>query len=178
MGEANNLHVLLKAAQRLATRRNILFVLIGDGMQRPFLKEECQAMGLDDVLILPPVPKHEARAYINAADLCVVTLKNIPLFRGAIPTKLLEYMACGKPVLCGVLGEAADIVRSARCGKVFNPDDDEHLAKLIDEFLSDETRVREMSMSGPEYIQTHFNAADMRRRMEHLLAHAIADRNA
>jgi glycosyltransferase involved in cell wall biosynthesis len=178
MGEANNLHVLLKAAQRLATRRNTLFVLIGDGMQRPALEDQCRAMGLDDVLILPPVPKHEARSYINAADLCVVTLKNIPLFRGAIPTKLLEYMACGKPVLCGVLGEAADIVRSARCGKVFNPDDDEHLAKLIDELLSDETRAREMSMSGPEYIQTHFNAADMRRRMEHVLAHASADRNA
>ncbi len=169
MGAANNLGVILDAARRLEDRRDILFALVGDGMQRNALLERCRTMGLRNVHFLPAVPKQEARACINAADLCVVTLKDIPLFRGAIPTKLLEYMACGKPVICGVSGEAATLVRQSQAGEVFRPDDDSGLAALVSGMLADEARTRAMSANGPGFVRRHFSAGEMQRRMESVL---------
>jgi glycosyltransferase involved in cell wall biosynthesis len=172
LGEANNLPVILNAANRLRAREDILFVLIGDGMKRQTLEEQRSAMGLKHVRILPPVPKQQARAYLNAADICMVTLQDIPLFEGAIPNKLLEYLACGKPVICGIRGEAERIVRASQAGVVFEPNDDARLAELILELVANDARAAAMAANGPGYIRKYFSALDMRNRMETVLAEA------
>lgn len=172
LGEANNLDVVLKAAQGIRGRTDVMFVLIGDGMRRPAIVAQRNRLELDHVVILPPVPKQEARGYINSADLCLVTLKDIPLFEGAIPTKLLEYMACGKAILCGVRGEARRILLAAQAGVAFEPNDDRSLTQLIMELSADEARVSSMAANGPPYIRYHFSALDMHDRMERALAKA------
>ena len=116
--------------------------------------------------------KQEARCFINAADLCLVTLRDIPLFEGAIPTKLLEYLACGKPVICGIRGEAERIVRSSKAAVAFEPNDDHRLAELIGQLLADDARRLEMAAQGPAFIEKHFAAGDMRLRMEQVLQDA------
>jgi glycosyltransferase involved in cell wall biosynthesis len=169
LGEANNLPVTLRAAQRLQSRQDIVFVLIGDGMKRAETEKQVAALGLKNVLVLPPVPKDEARLYINAADLCMVTLRDIPLFDGAIPTKLIDYMACGKAVLCGIRGEGARIVDDAGAGVMFEPDNDEQLSELVAELLQDAKRVERMGAGGLAYVQSRFAAATMREQMESVL---------
>ncbi len=101
LGEANNIPVILRAAENLQGQEDILFVLVGDGLKRAAIQKQVSEDNIDNVVVLPPVPKDKARVYINAADICLVTLLDIALFDGAIPTKLIDYMACGKPVLCG-----------------------------------------------------------------------------
>jgi len=176
MGEANNLSVILKAASRLQDHSDLLFVLIGDGMKRKALEDQRLELGLGNVQILPPVPKQEARGYLNAADVCVVTLQDIPLFAGAIPTKLLEYLACGKPVICGIRGEAERILHAAQAGVVFEPNDDARLAELIRELIADDTRTAALAANGPVFIQKHFSALEMRERMEKVLSDAAGCR--
>lgn len=169
LGEANNLPVTLRTAQRLQLREDIVFVLIGDGMKRGETEKQVKELGLKNVLVLPPVPKDEARLYINAADVCLVTLRDIPLFDGAIPTKLIDYMACGKAVLCGIRGEAEAIVEGAEAGVMFEPDNDEQLSKLIVDLLRDKARAEKMGGGGLSYVQTRFSALKMRQQMESLL---------
>lgn len=169
LGEANNLPVTLRTAQRLQSRQDIVFVLIGDGMKRVETEKQVAALGLRNVLVLPPVPKDDARLYINAADLCLVTLRDIPLFDGAIPTKLIDYMACGKAVLCGIRGEAERIVDDAGAGVMFEPDNDEQLSQLVAELLQDAKRVERMGAGGLAYVQSRFAAATMREQMESVL---------
>jgi glycosyltransferase involved in cell wall biosynthesis len=175
MGEANNLPVILRTAQRLQARKDILFVLIGDGMKRLETEKQVAAMGLGNALLPPPVPKDDARLFINAADLCLVTLRDIPLFDGAIPTKLIDYMACGKAVLCGVRGEAERIVDGAGGGVVFEPDNDEQLGTLVLELLSDRSRVDRMGAGGLAYVKRNFSAATMRQQMESVLLGVAGD---
>ena len=170
LGEANNLPVTLRTAQRLQSREDILFVLIGDGMKRAETERQVKELGLKNVLLLPPVPKDEARLYINAADMCLVTLRDIPLFDGAIPTKLIDYMACGKPVLCGIRGEAETIVECAGAGVMFEPDNDEQLGKLIVDLLRDKALTKKMGTGGLSYVQSRFSALKMRQQMESLLS--------
>ena len=114
-------------------------------------------------------PKHDARLYINAADLCLVTLQDIPLFDGAIPTKLIDYMACGKAVLCGIRGEAREIVGQAQAGVAFEPDDDARLGALIVELLGDPERIARMGESGLAFVRARFSAPKMRLQMEAVL---------
>lgn len=169
LGEANNLPVTLRTAQRLQARQDIVFVLIGDGMKRVETEKQVSELGLKNVLVLPPVPKDEARLFINAADLCLVTLRDIPLFDGAIPTKLIDYMACGKAVLCGIRGEAQRIVDEAGAGIIFKPDDDEQLSKLVVDLLNDGARATQMGAGGLAYVQSRFSAAKLRQQMEAVL---------
>ena len=172
IGEANNIPVILRVATRLRDRSDIVFVLVGDGMKRQATQQNIAQAGLDNVLLLPPVPKHDARMFINAADVCLVTLQDIPLFEGAIPTKLIDYMACGKAVLCGIRGEAQKIVVDAGAGFAFEPDDDARLATLVVDLLDDPARAERMGTDGTAYVRSRFSAAQMRLQMETVLLEA------
>ncbi|CAN7720621.1 glycosyltransferase family 4 protein [Aquipseudomonas alcaligenes] len=173
MGEANNLEVVLEAA-RHSTDERLRYLLVGDGMKRLHLEARVSELGLTNVKILPPIPKDEARGYINAADICVVTLLDIPLFLGAIPTKLLDYMACGRPVLCGVAGEAGEIVHTAGAGLTFQANDAVRLAELVEQLCDDETARVSMGERAEAYVRKHFDASGNRAEMEALLRGVVA----
>ncbi|EXI75970.1 MAG TPA: glycosyltransferase family 4 protein [Candidatus Accumulibacter phosphatis] len=169
LGEANNIPVILRAAQSLRARSDLLFVLVGDGLRRPGIEAEVAESRLGNVVILPPVAKDQARFYLGAADVCLVTLKDIPLFDGAIPTKLIDYMACARPVLCGIRGEAKRILETAQAGLCFEPDDDKQLGTLIGALLDDEGLRERMGSNGLAFVRSHFSAERMREKMERIL---------
>jgi colanic acid biosynthesis glycosyl transferase WcaI len=73
-------------------------------------------------------PKADTRAFYNACDLCLVPLANVPVFQETVPSKIFEIMACERPVLASLEGEAARIVRRAVAGRVCSPADPEAIA--------------------------------------------------
>lgn len=173
MGEANNLDVVIDAAMH-SQDENTLFLLIGDGMKRASLEQRVAELKIDNVQLLAPVSKSQARGFINAADICLVTLQDIPLFKGAIPTKLLDYMACGRPVLCGIGGEAAEIVDDAQAGFVFQPNSSEQLSLIITELMGSEALRSKMGLNGAEYIKANFDALQGRAAMTALLEKVVS----
>jgi len=154
-GRANNLDVLLHTAQELMHHENILFVLVGDGMEKKRLHKKAQDLNINNIQFLPAISKKNANIYINAADICVATLQDIPLFQGAIPTKLIDYMACGKPVVIGIKGEAEDLISQAKCGISVNPDDHLGMATAINQLLSNPEMLQQMGKQGRQYIESH-----------------------
>jgi glycosyltransferase involved in cell wall biosynthesis len=177
-GRANNLDVILRAARNLGHRADIRFVLIGDGLEKAQLMADAESMGLSNLVFHPPIAADDAPAYINAADLCVVTLQDVPLFAGAIPTKLIEYMACEKPVMLGVRGEAEDIVKNANAGVVFDPNDDTRLAVLVEELVDDPERRRVLGRNGSAYVRQNFLLERNQARLHELLVAATRSRAA
>jgi glycosyltransferase involved in cell wall biosynthesis len=175
LGQANNLSVLLRAAKRLRdTHPEVRFVLVGDGVERAAIERKLRIESMDNVELLSPVPKSEARRYLNAADTCVATLLDIDLFKGAIPTKLIDYMACGRPVLCGVRGEAQRIVEAARSGLTFPPDDDMQLAKLLVQLAEDPSQCDAFGRSGAKWAHQNFSAVARRELSEALLMDVVS----
>ncbi len=174
LGEANNLGVTLRAAHRLAAEQDVLFVLAGDGFRREWLLEQVRVLHLPNVQVLPAAPKSQAAAFYNAADACLVTLQDIPVFAGAIPTKLIESMACGRPVLCGVRGEAQRIVQEAQAGFSFIPDDDSALAALVLRLRSGADEAAALGAAGRAHVISQFDAAVRVKRLEDLLVSAAA----
>ena len=79
------------------------------------------------------VPKTDVPQYWALLDVSIIHLKRDPLFTGVIPSKLFECMAMGLPVLHGVEGESAEIVRREGVGETFTPQDAADLASRLAE---------------------------------------------
>lgn len=133
-GLAHHLETLLDAAEkirRLPEGSTFHFILLGDGARKQALKDEAARRKLDNVTFIDSVPKDQVARYWSLLDVSIIHLKKTDLFTTVIPSKLFECMGMGLPVLHGVAGESADIVRDERAGIVFEPENaDELVAHL------------------------------------------------
>jgi glycosyltransferase involved in cell wall biosynthesis len=123
LGMAHGLETILLAADRLRNRPDIAFVIMGDGADREKLIARSRELRLPNLLLLGKQPRSKVAAYMAAADVCVVPLRRSETFKTAIPSKMFEAMAAGKPVLLGVEGEARELLVKADAGLTFTPED-------------------------------------------------------
>jgi colanic acid biosynthesis glycosyl transferase WcaI len=153
MGMAHGLETLVAAAERLQqTLPQAMFILIGEGAEKERIVELAAGRGLSNIRFIGQQPRERIPGYIAGADLCLVMLKKTELFKTVIPTKLLEYMSCEKPVIVAVDGEARRIVEEAGAGVFVEPEDSNALAEAIQALEADPERRRRMGASGRQYI--------------------------
>lgn len=158
VGHAQGLEIILKAAQRLKHRKKVRFIILGDGPVKAGLIKRKAELQIDNVDFLDPVGKTEIPAIIKSIDMAIVPLKKLPLFEGAIPSKIFENLAMEKPLLLGVNGEAkALFIDTAQAGLHFEPEDDLHLATQIERVLDGMVSLPEMGRNGREYVMKYFN---------------------
>lgn len=118
-GAAHGLINVIHAAEKLKADPNIVFILVGDGAEKPMLSEEVAKRSLTNVLLLPPVAKKDIKQYWSLCDLALVHLKNNPIFSEVIPSKIFEAMGMEIPIVfVGPDGEASQIIRDTGCGFV------------------------------------------------------------
>jgi glycosyltransferase involved in cell wall biosynthesis len=79
-------------------------------------------------------------------------LKKTELFKTVIPTKLLEYMACERPVIVAVDGQARQIVEEAGAGVFVEPENSKALVKAIVNLAKDPEHRKEMGANGRQYV--------------------------
>jgi glycosyltransferase involved in cell wall biosynthesis len=133
MGKAQALDAVLDAAVILQARGSrASFVMLGGGVEVSRLKTRALEMKLGNVVFLPPVPMSEVGAVLAAADVLLVHLRKDPLFEITIPSKTQAYMAVGKTLLMAVNGDAADLVRQAKCGLTAESENSKALADDVD----------------------------------------------
>jgi len=134
-GMAHALETLLEAAEKIQQTPdgdNFRFLFLGHGAKKKELMEQANKMGLNNVIFIDSVPKEEVVRYWSLLDVSIIHLKKTPLFTSVIPSKLFECMAMGIPVLHGVAGESAEIVKKEQVGLVFEP---ENYVELVDKLL-------------------------------------------
>lgn len=133
MGKAQALGTVLDAAAILQARGSrACFVMLGGGVEVSHLKTRALEMKLDNVVFLPPVPMSQVGTVLAEADVLLVHLRKDPLFEITIPSKTQAYMAVGKPLLMAVNGDAADLVRQAKCGLTAESENPQALADAVD----------------------------------------------
>jgi glycosyltransferase involved in cell wall biosynthesis len=155
MGKAQSLETVIEAARLVQEKTSqVAFVFIGGGVEASRLEALAKTKKLEDVYFLPAVPMSEIGAYLSSADALLVHLKKDPLFSITIPSKTQAYMAAGKPILMGVDGDAADLVRAAGCGIVSESGNAQALAEAVLSLmdLSAEDRNR-MGESGKNFYR-------------------------
>ncbi|HVB62071.1 MAG TPA: glycosyltransferase family 4 protein [Ktedonobacteraceae bacterium] len=132
-GLSHGLTTILDAAERLREREDIHIVLAGDGAEKAALVEQARQRSLTNVTFYEPFSHDLIPTVIGAADVCLVHVrKNIPVFDGMLPIKMIEAMACGRPILLGIGGEARRVAdHEARAAFSFEQENAESLANGI-----------------------------------------------
>ena len=85
---------------------NVLFLLVGEGAEKEHLVSLVRSRGLNNLRFVDQQPRETIPAYICSSDACMVLLKQTEIFKTVIPSKMLEFMSCGRPVILGVEGQA------------------------------------------------------------------------
>jgi glycosyltransferase involved in cell wall biosynthesis len=173
LGMVQGLETVVEAAALLRDRpgsQSIAFVLVGDGADRPRLERMIADRQLSNVSFAGQHPASEMPAFLSAADALLVHLRRSDVADHAIPTKILAYMAAGRPIVCATGGAAADVIRSAGAGVVLPPGDPAALASAIMELASWPAERREqLGRNGRHYVHAHFDKTTVIDGYERLL---------
>jgi len=146
----------------------ISFAFVGEGADKARLRRRIQELGLRNVTLAPSVPCEEMPGLLAAADICLVPLRDVPLFSTFIPSKMFEYLASGKAVIGAVAGEAAQILREAGA-IVVPPEDGAALAEAIRALAADPVRRYAMGLQGRSYVERCFDRVALAREYRKIL---------
>ena len=174
VGLAQGVGTLLDAAAiTRAAGSPLTFRVVGDGAEREQLAADAERRGLDHVRFDGRRPGTEIPAIIAAADIAVMSLKDLPLFEDAIPTKLLEYMAAGKPIVAAASGNAARVVETAACGAFCPPEDPQALADALIGLAADPQAAFAMGLAGRAYAEANVSRRAFVDKLEQLATEAL-----
>jgi colanic acid biosynthesis glycosyl transferase WcaI len=158
MGMAHGLDTIIEAATQLRrSNPEIVFLMLGEGAERERIAALARERGLDNVRFVDQQPRERIPAYICASDVCLVLLKKADLFKTVIPTKMLEFMSCARPVILGVDGQARAILEEARAGLVIEPENSDALAKAICSLAASPEMAGKLGRDGRAYIVRRFS---------------------
>ena len=176
MGNAHGLETLLDAAGELQTcNPQVVFLLIGEGAEKEKIKAQAHARGLTNIQFLDQQPREKIPEYILASDACLVLLKKTDVFKTVIPTKMLEFMSCGRPVILGVDGQARQIIEEAGAGIAIEPENAAALASAVTRLHSDGKLATAMGQKGREHIVEHFSRAQTAKKYIDVLQRLVRE---
>jgi glycosyltransferase involved in cell wall biosynthesis len=159
-GKANGLNSVLDAAEVLKQRRraDIKIVLVGGGMLKNSLVARAQFAQLSNVIFLNAVRKDRLAGLLNAADLGIQSLANIPAFYfGTSPNKFFDYLASSLPVLTNYPGWVAGLVERHACGFAVPPDDPVAFADALEAAAGDRKRLKVMGSNARKLAENQFD---------------------
>jgi colanic acid biosynthesis glycosyl transferase WcaI len=165
MGMAHGLETLLEAAHQLQHQNSTAqFLLVGEGAEKGRIKTLAQSRGLTNLRFLDQQPHEKIPAFISASDACLVLLKKTDVFKTVIPTKMLEFMSCARPVILGVDGQARQIVDEAGAGFFIEPENAQELVNAINRLSANRELGEAFGKKGREYILQYFSRNRMAKK--------------
>jgi glycosyltransferase involved in cell wall biosynthesis len=157
-GVANHLMQVLETAVLLKENNRVMFVLIGDGMQKAELIKFAELNDLQNVRFIDSVPKIEVFKYILASDMGMSVLQRNETFKTVYSNKTFDYMACKKPIFMLIDGVSRQLIESADCGVYVEPENPDEFAMKINEFLKrPELEIEQSGINGYFYAKENFD---------------------
>lgn len=154
-GMSQGLTTLVEAAA-LLDDDSLHLTFVGEGADKPRVAQRIADLGLTNVTMLPGVPRSQVPGLVASADVCLVPLRDIDLFRTFLPSKMFEFLAAGRAVVGSVRGECAEVLAEAGA-VVVPPEDPEALAQVLRELAQDPERRKRMGEQGRAYVATTAN---------------------
>ena len=158
IGVAQSFETILNAADQLREHRDIQWLILGDGRQAAWVRDEVDRRGLTHcVHLLGRHPVESMPDWFAQADVMLVTLRREPIFALTIPSKVQSYMACGRPILAALEGEGARVVTEACAGMAIPAEDPSALASAVLHLSATPALEREaMGRNGRQYFLKEF----------------------
>jgi glycosyltransferase involved in cell wall biosynthesis len=168
MGVFQGLETVIEAAQLLRDIPEIQVVLVGTGPREAQLRKT--AAGIGNVRFVERRQYWEMPQICSHADVFLIHLKDLPIFESTIPSKTQVALACGRPTLMAVRGEAADIVVRSGGGLTCPPEDAQAMAATIERlYRMDPAERSAMGARGREFYLRELSMENGGARMNQLL---------
>lgn len=148
---------LIEVANLLKKEKEIIFVIIGEGIKKKELIEKATRLCLENVKFLPFQPFGDMPSFLAVSDLLVVPL-DIKKTHLSVPSKLYTYMAIGRPIitLSAKNSEVARIINEAKCGICLEPDNINKIAKTILNLKNSRSRLEKFGQNARKYTEEKF----------------------
>ena len=173
-GAYNALDTIVDVAARFNGDERFLFVLVGDGDEKPGLQDRVSGLRLSNVMFFPPIQRKDCVAMLAAADVFVLPNRKGEFFEGNLPNKLFDFLASAKPVVVSGFGESAELIVAAGCGAVCPAEDSREIARLLTE-IADMPAIDRMAMGarGRNYALDNYNREMLSERFLEILTDSI-----
>lgn len=172
VGDMQDLDTAVRAAHAAADD-GVALTIVGDGVVRTDLQALVAELGATNVRFEEPVPREQMPEIYARTDFALVSLKDMPVFRGTIPSKFQAVLSAGVPVVTTVQGDVRGLVEADGVGLTADAED---VASLTEAFrraaasTSDERAT--MARNGRTMYDTHFSRESGISSIEELLSAA------
>lgn len=156
-GISHALSSILDVASRLRDELDVCFVFVGDGAEKQCLVRRAAEIGLSNVRFLPSQPRETVPAWYSSADVVLVPLRDIPVFETFIPSKMFEILACERPIIASVRGEARRILERSGGAVVVEPEDVDGIAQAIRTLRADAGLRERLGRSGGAFVRAEYD---------------------
>ncbi len=157
LGMANDIPAILNAAAELRDVKEIRFLLVGDGKERPKLQKMADDLKLTNVKFTGARPKSEIAEVLAASDACLATLLDIPMFRTTYPNKVFDYMASARPTVLGIDGVIRKVIDDANGGIFVPPGNPKGLAAAVLKLYNNRDEAKRMGLSARKFVVDQFD---------------------
>jgi len=151
----HGLDTLIEAAALLQDRKDIAFLLVGDGPEKPRLEQMASDLNLGNV-IFGKSPYSEMDRLYSIAYASVATLRNMDVAKSMRLSKIFPSLSCGVPVVYAGIGEAAELIAEHECGLTVEPERPDLLAQSIEALAEDQALRDRLGTTGRELIETEY----------------------
>jgi colanic acid biosynthesis glycosyl transferase WcaI len=157
-GVTHGLMTILDAAEQIKYREDVHFMLVGDGSDKAALIAEARKRELTNITFLDTMSHSLVPALLAAGDVCLAHVRKVPMGEGILPIKMLEAMACARPIVLAVDGEARRMaVQEAGAAIYVEPENAAKLASAILYLREHPDLAAALGQRGRVYAQAHFD---------------------
>jgi colanic acid biosynthesis glycosyl transferase WcaI len=156
LGYSQDLDTVIDAARTFEGKHDVLFLIVGDGVEKARLQEK--AKDLNNTRFLPMLPKEQYPSLLHASDICLVTLRNA-VQTPVVPSKILSIMAAARPVLAGLPlhGDAPALIKEAGCGLCVEPENAKALADALGTMINNRNSWKTYGENGRKFAESHLS---------------------
>jgi glycosyltransferase involved in cell wall biosynthesis len=168
-GLAQGMEHLCDLAAAMRGDTGIHFLFVGEGPKRQQVLQLQKKLGLDNLTVHPGVTREEMPEMMSVFDTCLVPLRQNELFEGALPSKMFDAMACERPVILSVAGEAKAVLESADAGLAVEPEDIAAMRAAVLRLRDDPAARRRMGANGRRLVESEYSRPKLASQLEQAL---------
>lgn len=168
-GIAQGLEFVIEAAKALAEQPDLHFLFVGEGPVKAQIVSLATSYNLTNVTFLAELPREQMPVFLSAANVALVPLRRLDLFKGALPSKMFDAWACSCPTLVMIEGEARTLLEEAQAGLFVEPENVVALTQAILQLQGDQAACRQMGRNGQHMVAAHYSREALAQKLVDLL---------
>jgi glycosyltransferase involved in cell wall biosynthesis len=176
IGVGYDFEQIFEAAKILNEKKlSVVFIIHGNGECLNSIRNRLKELNLINVVLSDKMlgSRKEVANLLSSADALILPLKNYGGSYPGIPSKLYEYQALGRPIICCAEGEPARYISESNSGLVVEPENSKLLAAAVSFLIANPEKSREMGVNGRNYVEREGTITAIGQKAKVLFDHLI-----